>query len=264
MNEIGFIKLHRQILNWEWYSDINTTRLFIHLLLTANYEPKKWQGIDIARGSLITSYPKLSEQTSLTVQQTRTALNKLKSTGEITASKGLNYTLISITCYDDYQSINTLDNRQITDNQQSNNRQITATKEIKNIRSKEVNKLYDDWFENFWEHYTPIKCNGRFVAKGNKQTAREKFIKILEKGKTDYETIMRGLESYIRHCQANNQLTCQAVVWLNQERWLDDYGSTVDSKGGLRERQEPKSVLAIHAEIEDEIRHRPDLQGEWD
>jgi hypothetical protein len=111
MNDIGFIKLHRKLLNWEWYSDINTTRIFIHLLLTANFDSKKWQGIDIPRGSLITSYPKLAEQISLTVQQTRTALNKLKSTGEITASKGLNYTLISITCYDDYQSINTLDNR---------------------------------------------------------------------------------------------------------------------------------------------------------
>lgn len=145
MIEAGFIKLHRQILDWEWYSDINTTRVFIHLLLTANYEPKKWKGIDVARGSLVTSYPKLAEKTSLTVQQVRTSLSKLKSTGEITASKGLNYTLISIACYDDYQTINALNNRQITDNQQTDNRQITTTKEVKKERNKEYNIINDDW-----------------------------------------------------------------------------------------------------------------------
>ena len=40
----GWIKLHRQILDWEWYDDINVKVLFLHLLLTANYEDKKWQG----------------------------------------------------------------------------------------------------------------------------------------------------------------------------------------------------------------------------
>ena len=29
----GWIKLHRSTTEWEWYSDHNTTRLFIHLLI---------------------------------------------------------------------------------------------------------------------------------------------------------------------------------------------------------------------------------------
>ena len=37
MLEGGFILLHRSILRWEWYGDLNTARLFIHLLLTVNY-----------------------------------------------------------------------------------------------------------------------------------------------------------------------------------------------------------------------------------
>lgn len=36
MLEGGFILLHRSILRWEWYGDLNTARLFIHLLLTVN------------------------------------------------------------------------------------------------------------------------------------------------------------------------------------------------------------------------------------
>lgn len=155
VNEIGFIKLHRQILNWEWYSDINTTRLFIHLLLTANYENKKWQGIDIPRGSLINTYQKLAQQIGLTIQQTRTSLNKLELTGEITRSKGLNYTLISITYYNNYQSINKIDNRQSTDNQQTDNREVTTTKEVKKERKKEY--IYNDLINEFSEYRKKIK-----------------------------------------------------------------------------------------------------------
>ena len=37
MND-GFIKLHRKIVDWEWYDDINRNFRFIyHLLLKANF-----------------------------------------------------------------------------------------------------------------------------------------------------------------------------------------------------------------------------------
>ena len=55
MLEGGFILLHRSILRWEWYGDLNTARLFIHLLLTVNYEPQRWQGIAVERGQRVAS-----------------------------------------------------------------------------------------------------------------------------------------------------------------------------------------------------------------
>ena len=47
MENTGWIKLHRKFLKWEWYSDINTKSLFLHLLLTANHKDKQWQGITV-------------------------------------------------------------------------------------------------------------------------------------------------------------------------------------------------------------------------
>ena len=87
----GFIKIDRGILDWEWYSDINTTRLFIHLILKANWKDGRFQGQEIKRGSFVTSYLKLAEETELTVNQVRTSLNKLKSTGEITVKSQSNH-----------------------------------------------------------------------------------------------------------------------------------------------------------------------------
>lgn len=140
----GFIKLHRKLLEWEWYSDEKVTRLFIHCLLKANYIDKKWQGIIIKRGSFITSYQKLSGETGLSVQSVRTCINKLKSTGELTGLSHTQYTIISINQYDDYQETNKQTNKRLTNDQQTTNKQLTTTKERKkdkkdkNIISKDI------------------------------------------------------------------------------------------------------------------------------
>ena len=99
----GWIKLHRKMINWEWYNDINVKVVFLHLLLTANHEDKKWQGIEIKRGQKITSLSHLAEETKLSVKQIRNVLNKLKSTGEITSKRTNKYTIITIVKYNDYQ-----------------------------------------------------------------------------------------------------------------------------------------------------------------
>jgi hypothetical protein len=146
---IGFIKLHRKIIEWEWYSDVNVCRVFLHLLLTANFENKKWQGIDISRGQVITSLEKLGKSTTLTIQQVRTALTKLKSTHEITIKATKLHTFITLTNYNLYQDRivesntpdNTPDNNSSTDDQQRINKGSTTTKEGKEIQEgKEVKK----------------------------------------------------------------------------------------------------------------------------
>lgn len=142
----GWIKLHRKLLEWEWYDDINVVRLFLHLLLTANYEQRSWHGKKIERGSLITGRIALAQETSLTEQQVRTALKKLESTGEITTTSTNQYTIITVNNYDSYQSIESgeqpTNNQQITNEQPTNNQRITTTKEIKNKRNKEDNIDY--------------------------------------------------------------------------------------------------------------------------
>lgn len=75
----GHIKLHRALTEWGWYKDLPTCKLWLHVLLRANYKDCEWQGIEIPRGAFATSYAALSAESGLSVQQVRTALGSRNS-----------------------------------------------------------------------------------------------------------------------------------------------------------------------------------------
>jgi hypothetical protein len=144
----GWVKLHRIIMDWEWYNDPNMVHLFLHLILSANHKPVKWQGETIEIGQLVTGLNALSEKTGISVQSLRTCLNRLKSTGEITSRSTNKFTIITVCKYECYQSENDDTNNQINkpSNKRSTNNQQTINnkQEDKNVRSKEeeVKKAY--------------------------------------------------------------------------------------------------------------------------
>ena len=138
----GWIKLHRQLLEWDWYDDINTKVLFLHLLLKANHKEKKYRGKIIKVGQVMTGRKLLSLETGLTEQQIRTSLSKLKSTNEITIEVNAKGTIIQVVKYKEYQvPTNEVTNEQPTSNQRvtTNNNDNKEKKEIliDNISSKE-------------------------------------------------------------------------------------------------------------------------------
>ncbi|MCP9290023.1 hypothetical protein [Gracilimonas sediminicola] len=100
----GWIKLHRQFIKWEWYDDANVMRVFLHCLLLANHEDKKWRGKMIKRGTFITSYSKLGAALKLSVKQVRLALEKLEETKELARKTTNQYTVIKVCNYDTYQN----------------------------------------------------------------------------------------------------------------------------------------------------------------
>jgi len=101
----GFITLHRKIIDWEWYEDINTTRVFIHLLLKANHKDKSYRGTIVKRGELLTSYELLANETGLTVRKVRTSLRNLELTNEVTREATSKGTRLKVCNYDTYQTI---------------------------------------------------------------------------------------------------------------------------------------------------------------
>jgi hypothetical protein len=165
-----WIKLHRQITEWEWYSDNNCFRVFVHLLLKANYKEKRYKGIELKVGSVITSRDVLSRETGLSSQQIRTALTKLISTSEITSVTSSKGTIIQIVNYEKYQVATSettneqpTSNQRVTTNKKDNKEKKEiyipeyseflqySLKQMPNINQENLKLKYESWKVNEWK-----------------------------------------------------------------------------------------------------------------
>ena len=140
MNETGWIKLNRKILDWRWYHDENTFRVFLHLLLIANVKDGGYLSDTIHRGEVVVTIGNIAKALKITYNQTRKALEHLKETNEITTTSRSKYLIVSILNYDKYQDNHT----QSTTKAQPSHNQSTTTSQVlsNNIRNKEDKNIY--------------------------------------------------------------------------------------------------------------------------
>lgn len=127
----SYIKLSRGLLDWEWYSDINTTRAFIHMLLKANWRDGNFKGVPVPRGSFVSSIGKLANETGLTEREIRTAISHLKTTGEVTSKTTNKFTVFSVVKYDLYQASDKQNVSKEPSKRHSNDIQTTTIEEKK-------------------------------------------------------------------------------------------------------------------------------------
>lgn len=131
---MGFVAFPRGLTAWEWYDDPNTCRLFFHLMLTANWEPKNWHGIVIEPGSRVASVKKLAEETGLTIKNIRTSLEKLKTTNYLAIKTTNKYSVISIKNWDEVTCGGKLNGNQTAIKRQSIGNQPATTKPLKPLK----------------------------------------------------------------------------------------------------------------------------------
>lgn len=229
-NAGGFITLYRKLVDWEWYKVGNTKDLFIHLLLTANFKDTRYKGIEIKRGQKLTSLTALSTETGMTIQQTRTALDHLKLTGEVTDTVTPHYRVITVIKYDDYQNLTD----KSTDNQQTTNKQInkqttgkTTANQQHNNNDNNDNNVDNDNNETM-EQYT---CDFDFDVFWNeypKKVDKQAALKAWKKIKPD-EGLMQQIVASVRKWKAsdqwnkeNGQYIPYPATWLNKRRWEDE------------------------------------------
>lgn len=139
----SWIKLHRSLKDWEWYDDKNAVLLLIHLLVSVNYEDKKWHGNEVKAGSLITSWTNLSKECGLTVKQTRVAMKKLEECGEVARLRADKWQVVTLIKWEKLQCTENKRAGKRADKGQLKGRQRATTKEYKEI--KEVKNIYREF-----------------------------------------------------------------------------------------------------------------------
>lgn len=145
----GWIKLYRQLLKkaiWKC-STPEQKVILITLLLMADHEGNEWewQGkkYKTEPGQFITSLKSIAEEAGkgISIQNVRTSLNKFKKYEFLTYESTKTGRLITITNWTIYQSNKEKVTKEVTNDQQSTNKELTTNK---NERIKEY--IYSDSF----------------------------------------------------------------------------------------------------------------------
>ena len=134
----GFVKIYRKMIDWEWYDDVNTKVVFLHILLNANWKETKWHGETIGEGEYKTTLPTLCSELKLSERNVRTALEHLKKTGTVTVRTNSRYRIITVKNWNEYQQ----DDRQVTDKRQSADSQTTDDRQADDRQPTDSVSLY--------------------------------------------------------------------------------------------------------------------------
>jgi hypothetical protein len=108
----GYISLHRQIIDSAVFASPNYLKIWVWLLIKANYKPKpisiKTGGgetiVDINRGQLIFGRHKAEEELGLSGSMIYRTLQKFQQWNMITIESNNQYSLVTICKYNDYQN----------------------------------------------------------------------------------------------------------------------------------------------------------------
>jgi hypothetical protein len=220
MQDNGHIRLHRKFRNWEWYTDINVKTLFIELLFQANWKDDNYKGVVIKRGSLTTGRKKLADATGLSQQEIRTALDKLKSTNEITSQATNRYTVITVVNYNKYQyeknGSNQLSNQPST-------KPATTTKELKELKEVSTNNIviripYNQILKTWNE--TKELASIRLLT--DKRKKKIKKVYEIDDGETFKEIVVRSINS---NFMVEQKLT--NIDWMMNE---NNYAKILEGK----------------------------------
>ena len=234
----GWIKLHRELLEWEWYSDHVVRSLFIHCILKANHKDNNWRGIAVKRGSFVSSYGKSSDELGYSVQQIRTALKKLKSTNYLTYETNRQHTVFQVVRYDEYQS----PTNEPTDVQQTNNKRSTTNKNDNNDKN-DKNSCFP--FDEFWEKYD---------LKRSKEKCSNAYAKISEEDRLIIKnTLPLYVDSTAKTKTENNGKIFRKnpITYLNNKSWNDEIiGSTEEPRPKKGDTMNIHEIMRKQAEEE--------------
>lgn len=238
----GWVKISRDIINWEWFDVPGMVQLFIYILVKANYTDKEWHDMTIRRGQMVTSVAKICADTGLSTQVVRTCLNRLKSTNTITITATNKYTIVTINRYDDYQAYDACDsdddneqnNKQITSEQQTNNNQITTTKEKE--ERKNNNNTHTDYL---LETLSRTRANTQDSVSRMAEAAEEVMLRVRtnEDDKKRYESLTNVDRGFIffwsRYPQLmrlfEESLSYHDFIYINERYEVSDIQRVIDA-----------------------------------
>lgn len=214
---LGWVKLHRQLLDSSIFASAELLRIFVWCLLKANHKKafvpiKTGKGesiVEVGVGQFIFGRKKAAKELGDNGNTIYKRMQKLKTMGICNIQSNTHYSIVTIVNWDKYQVDDSESNRQ-------SNNQVTTKCQPSNTNKKDKNvnndkKTTDESFEKFWL---------RMPRKEKKKDCRTKWKYIPKK---NHDKIHKALDKIIPIWdKKEKQFIPHPLTWLNGERWDDE------------------------------------------
>lgn len=172
----GWIKIHRSILDWEWWDKPEMVVLYLYMLSSANVEDTLWHSKSIKRGQFVTSLSNIErDNPKLTRKIIRTCLKRFQKSGDISIETTNNHSIITICNYDEYNCTKTTPVEEVKEYEKDEKHQEETSihqekKEVKPKKSKEgIKEATEQRTQDFYNSLIP------FVPTYGREMVREFF-----------------------------------------------------------------------------------------
>ena len=193
----GFAKIYRKFLQWEWYDDNPCKILYLHCLLKANHKDKDYRGTLIVRGTFVSSYQTLADETGLSVKQVRLAMSKLepKYLASCKTKRGQTISVINFETYNSFDSKEgTLEGKERAEQGQREGTIRATTKKVKNEKNEKKPNPRDflklnniTWIDqDIWVEWINHKVKLKQATTDRALRANIKKLEGMDKNRADY------------------------------------------------------------------------------
>lgn len=151
MQQQGWVKLHRKLLDSELWNDVTTYRLFTYLILSASHQDgTKINGVAVNRGQWIRSYRKLAEDLSYkegrglkqySIHTIKKCVDKLVKSQRVSILETEVGTLFTIVNYAFYQGFEDVNSETVNGSGNELGTKWEQKQELKNAKKKDIAEI---------------------------------------------------------------------------------------------------------------------------
>jgi len=223
---MSYIKIHREILDSYCFSSSNSLKIWIWLLVKANFKKsfctlKAGKGevtVEINRGQLLFGRFKAEDELGIDGSLIYRVIKKFEELGQIEIESNNQFSIITICKYEDYQG-------EINNNeQQTNNKRTTNEQQMNNKRT--TNEQQTNTYKEGLEEIEEIKNNTGIPEFWNNEkiyflNSEQFFYRIASNHKLSNQEIMKYADSFLKTIEFREDFKSEKELKKHFANWFE-------------------------------------------
>ena len=225
----NWIKVNRQILDSNVFEDAKTFKVFMWILLNANYKKRTLlNGLTLNAGQLCTSRERIAAACNMHPSSVSRVLTRLKRCNSIDKKPNSRGTVIEVINWGVFQHVDSTGEQQTNSKRTARDTQANTEEDrkkgrtinicpqpdgLQTVKGSKWRAEYSEDFEQFWQTFPSRR-------KTKKRKAFADFKKAIKR--VDVATLMTAVEEYARSNKGRGEFCQMPSTWLNGDCWEDD------------------------------------------